>query len=123
MAYEFSKQDGTLIKSVGFRLTTQGVVLIIAGLAGIIYAAVNFSSAEDTVSILIYTIQSAVEIFIGIGLLLSPRFFKKVAETQGKDIQELMEGLGNLNTAFIIVWTTLTLNLLLDVILIILSGA
>ena len=121
MAYEFSNADGEVIKRVGLRLTTQGIILIIAGIAGLIYSIINFSTADQT-TILVFLIQSIVEIIIGGSLLFAPSYFTRVAETEGEDISELMGGIDQLNRAFKIVWIALTVNLVLDVILITLAG-
>jgi len=121
MSYEFSHQDAQLIDRVGNRLMIQGIILSLAGLAGIIYSIIHYSSS-DKLTIIVYAIQSIVEILIGASLLFAPSFFTRVAETEGSDIKELMGGIGQLNRAFMIVWISLSVNLILDVILILTSG-
>ena len=123
MAYEFSDSDGKIIKNVGHRLTYQGILMTLAGIGGVIYSAINFSGAPDPIVIYVYLFQSVVEIVIGISLLMSPAYFKRVAETEGNDVSELIGGLSNLNKTFIIVWVTITLNLILDLTLIGLAEA
>ena len=121
MSYEFSEEDGALIKRVGTRLTTEGIILILAGLAGVIYFFVNLGS-KDPIVIWVYLVQSLVEIIIGSSLMLSPAYFTRVAETSGRDISELIGGLGKLGNTFMIVWIALAVNLTLDVIVIFATG-
>ena len=121
MAYEFSDSDANLIKRVGFRMTSEGVLLIAAGVAGIIYGLAHFSGG-DHIALTVYMVQSIVEIVIGVSLIGVPSFFTRVAETSGKDIDELMGGMSKMSGAFRVVWVTLTLNLLLDLFLIIIGG-
>ncbi len=115
MEYEFSDKDAKLIKSVGFRLTTQGILLALLGIVGLLIVFTkdaDFSQIKNVVLL----IQSIIEVAIGVVLLLAPAYFSRVDSTQGHDITELTSGLGKLATSFMYVWVFILLLAVLDII-------
>jgi len=115
MEYEFSDKDAKLIKTVGFRLTTQGVLLALLGVVGLLIVFTkdaDFSQLKNVVLLL----QSIIEIGIGIVLLLAPAYFSRVDSTQGHDITELTTGLNKLATSFMYVWIFILVLAVLDIV-------
>ena len=120
MSYEFSDNDAKVVKNVSNRITVHTSLMGLAGIVGIIYVAI--SSGFGELDFQIVALQSLLEVIIAIILFRVPGYFRRVADTQGKDIEELTTGLSVLGKGFRFIWIAVLISLLLDIVLIASGG-
>ena len=101
MKYEFTPDEDKIIDGVGVRGLLIGILLIIVAIVSTIKNLILF----DSISILftLTMIQNIIAGVTGIAFILPFSNYRKLAKTEGKDIDEFMEGIRKMTLGFIII--------------------
>ncbi|MHA2251725.1 MAG: hypothetical protein ACXAD7_15280 [Candidatus Kariarchaeaceae archaeon] len=118
MTYEFSEEDGILIKKVGNKAIIQSVLLAVGGIIAII---IDFINPDDNKSIVVIwlVVQGLIQVIIGVLFFRPSDNFKRVATTEGKDIHELITGIKELSWGFKMIVYLVVVSIIIDIILIV----
>jgi hypothetical protein len=101
MTYEFSSDEDKVIDGVGMRGLLIGLLLI---LVAIVNTIKNVLILESINVLLILTIvQNVVAVTVAIAFILPFYDFRTLAKTEGKDINEFMEGIQKMTLGYIII--------------------
>lgn len=117
MTYEFNAEDSIIIKNVATRAVVQALLL---GFGGFIALLVEVINADDnSTGIVVWlSIQAILQIGIGILFFRPSDNFRRVAITEGKDVEELMTGLKELSWGFKMIAIIVIVSFAIDIILI-----
>ncbi len=98
--YEFSTEQNRTIHKVSTRMIVQGILLALGGAIGIITDFVEMDTFT-TPKLITTVIQSALFIVMGVLIFRPSDNFKRITKTEGKDIEELMRGVKEMNLAVV----------------------
>jgi hypothetical protein len=118
--YEFNKEQSKVIKAVATKCVVEAILIMLIGIFGIIGPLIILSTISTGMAIAMI-IQSI--LFVAIGAAFYPPYtsLKKVAETEGSDITDLMKGIRKLSTLFKLLIFFILGSIICDVIMIVLS--
>jgi hypothetical protein len=123
--YEFTPAQGDLIKSLGNKMKGVGAVLLLLAMLNFIMAVVVYMASQNDPKmkeipqnvlyslIAYYAIMGIVNLAVGVWTRSAGSAFRRVADTVGKDISHLMDGLGSLYKAYSLIYTIFLVALLL----------
>jgi len=118
--YEFNEAENDVIGRCGSRTLTWGIIQIVVagvvalvGLPGLIYSfgATLAGSPAALAFALIYLLEFALILFLGVTWTKAGSALRRVVSTQGNDISLLMDALSRVGTAFL----TLTILMVVGV--------
>jgi hypothetical protein len=118
MTYEFRDEDATIIKNVGNKAFFLAFFFAFGGLLLIIIAGINEDNYSDGI-VFWLVLQGILQVAIGVLFFRPSDNFTNVATTEGKDIEELMTGLGEMVLGFKMFVYFLFASVIIDGILIV----
>ena len=120
--YEFTKEQSKDIKGFATKCLIESILIALIGVFGIIGPAILLSAGLLDLGLgTVMIIQNC--LFVGIGAAFYSPYdnLRKVADTEGSDIPELMKGMRKLNTLFACLMYFVIASITCDIIMIILS--
>ncbi len=102
MSYEFNDTEAEQMWIFGNRIAIVSIILGTSAIIGIITSIIKIINNTDVTRSIILMLDFIAMLFIAIFLFLPSDNFKEIAVSEGRDIQELMRGLQEFRTAFLI---------------------
>jgi len=121
--YEFTEEQNKLLRSLSSNMGWVGYWLVVFGLMALILAVVlafgsprlrdrGIPSGQVWGAVVGYAVMGLVQFLVGYWTNWAARDFRKIAETQGHDIDLLIDALKSLNRMYSLVFTLMLIGIL-----------
>lgn len=117
--FEFTPEQNEIMAALSRRMRLVGIVLIVFGILGIVVGLATFG--HKGLAGAGATIQGIINLLLGIWLSRSATSFRKIATTQGQDINHLMEALRQLAKFFGLQYVLILISLVLLVVALVIA--
>ena len=113
--YEFKKEEELLISRVFYKGLAIAIIVLLAAISDfflIFIDAANFQLIRSG----IYALQDLLQVGVGLAFLLPLRNFRNTVKTSGRDIEEMIQGMGKMVIGFKIMIVCLILTAIVGII-------
>lgn len=120
--YEFNQQQNEIIKALSVKMLFVGIFLIVVSLFNLVPAVLAIVGGNMNQQVLSKLITGVFYIIIGWWTINASSSFKLVVETEGSDITNLMNALGELKKLYTLQFWIVVIAIIL-IVLVMLFGA
>jgi len=103
MGYEFNSKDSQIISRVADKFLIGAILMGFGGLMAMI-SAFQQRNKTNSGNFLLWIIEAFTQLGSAYYLTKPRSNLKNVATTQGKDIEELLEGMNNISSSFFVIF-------------------
>ncbi len=112
MVYEFDTEDSLVIKAVGLKALAIAVLMSLGGLLKAIFTVID--DRDDLIVLSFRLVQAVIQIGAGWIFLRPSDNLRRIHDTEGNDIAELMTGIEEMSMGFLIAIFLVVLSLVMD---------
>lgn len=102
--YEFTEQENVVMDELAGNLRVVGILQIVFGIVILVLAFITLRFVPET-NLVARTIDAAAMIALGVAVYRPADNFKRIVTTRGRDIDELMTGIEELDSGFTVIVT------------------
>ncbi|TFF94825.1 hypothetical protein EU546_04400 [Candidatus Thorarchaeota archaeon] len=115
MKYDFGPAEDKIIDGVGIRGLLIGILLIVIAVVDTVHNVLVTGNLYN-VHLILSTVQNVLVVVIAIAFILPFADYRQIAKTEGKDIDELMEGMEKMTAGFLLIIIATILTIITEIV-------